>query len=203
MGGQKGGNGEPKTAERRLIAAKKQAEAMQMRSLGMSLDEIAKRLGYASPSGAVQAIQAGLRRMLKGPADELRKIEDERLDVAQRKVAEIMLREQVVDEDGNRSPTDTEVLRAVDRWIEISRRRSKLWGLDMPVKVEATLKNGNAERAGEAMDRLDGLLSVLRDRASSEAAMGGEVIDVDVKRIEGGNGNGRERGNGEEKEEGD
>lgn len=117
------GQGESVTSPRRLQAADRQRQALEMRKDGHTFEAIAKALAYQGRSSAYRAVMAGLQKTLQEPADELRKLELERLDKA---AAAIVGRV----EDGD--------LQAIDRWIRISESRRKLLGLDGPAKVDIT-----------------------------------------------------------------
>ncbi|HOW68255.1 MAG TPA: hypothetical protein PK256_23490, partial [Verrucomicrobiota bacterium] len=106
---------EPRTSRRRVKAGMRQAEAIRLRIQGLSLSEIARRLGYAGPSGAYAAIEVGLSAAVQEPADQLRQIELARLDIA---TAAVMPK------------IERGSLQAVDRLVRIMDRRSKLLGLD-------------------------------------------------------------------------
>lgn len=71
---------ESPTSPNRLSAAARQAEALRLRATGMSFIQIAGQLGYKGPSGAHKAVTTGLQKTLREPAEELRTIENERLD---------------------------------------------------------------------------------------------------------------------------
>src|SRR3990167_6389839 len=71
---------ESKTSVRRLAAIAKQQQALELRKAGATFDTIAQSLGYASPAGAYAAIESALKRTLQEPADQLRRIEMERLN---------------------------------------------------------------------------------------------------------------------------
>jgi chemotaxis protein histidine kinase CheA len=113
---------ESKTSERRLKAAERQREALQLRAAGRTFEDIAKELGYRGPSGAYRAVQAGLKKTLQEPADELRRVECERLD----RLMEALWERAIV--RGN--------VAAVDRVLRIMERRSRLLGLDAPSRLQ-------------------------------------------------------------------
>lgn len=94
---------------------------MDLRKAGMTYDAIAKQCGYANRNGAYQAIQRELARTLQEPADDLRRLEVERLNDLYRAMAPKAL------------SGDTW---SVDRCLAIMTRRAALMGLDMP-KVDA------------------------------------------------------------------
>jgi len=72
--------GEPMTSVKRLAAAERMVEALKLRKAGLGFQRIADELGYKSPSGAHDAVMKALKATLQEPADELRKLELERLD---------------------------------------------------------------------------------------------------------------------------
>jgi hypothetical protein len=110
---------ESKTSERRLAAVERSRQALELRKAGLGFVKIAQLLGYKGPSGAFDAVQAALKRTLQQPADELRKLEGERLDMVLQAIA-------VQVKAGN--------LKAVDRWVRCCESRRKLDGLDAPEK---------------------------------------------------------------------
>lgn len=65
---------------RDVNAGARAAMALQLALEGHTYDEIARRVGYASKSGAFGAVQRELKRMLRHPAEELRQLEVARLD---------------------------------------------------------------------------------------------------------------------------
>jgi PAS domain-containing protein len=112
---------ESKTSERRLAAAEKQRQALELRKAGVGFVKIAEILGYKGPSGAFQAVSAALARTLRLPAEQLRAVEEERLDMALEAIA---------------GPVREGNLKAVDRWLRCSESRRKLLGLDAPERQE-------------------------------------------------------------------
>lgn len=110
---------EPKTSKRRLAAARRQLEALELKIQGVSYRAIARRMGYGGPSGAHKAVLAALTRTVDEPSDELRQLELERLDklmIFPWKLATI---------GGD--------LQAVHAVLAISKRRAALLGLDAPI----------------------------------------------------------------------
>lgn len=92
-----------------------------MRTQGKNFEEIARVVGYSSPSGAYRAVMAGLKATLQEPADEVRIMELQRLDV--------MLEKQI-------EAAERGIPQAVDRVLRIMERRAKYLGLDAPVRVD-------------------------------------------------------------------
>lgn len=145
----------PATAER-------DAQAAQLRTQGLTYREIALELGFSDRSNARQAVYRALQDVTREPAEELLKVELERLDnqlvrlnyleTAARKV--LNTRHITVNnghvithpETGQPMEDDGPVLQAIDRLVKIedarnrnAERRAKLTGLDAAVKVDATV----------------------------------------------------------------
>lgn len=71
----------PVSGAKAIAAAEKQERALNLRKAGATLTQIANEIGYATPSGAHQAIMAGLRTILpEKTRAEARKLEIARLD---------------------------------------------------------------------------------------------------------------------------
>ena len=104
-----------------MEAVEKQRKAMEMRLAGKSYETIASELEYASKSGAYKAVMSAIKKTLQEPADELRKVEAERLDA--------ML---AVLWDKKDKPL------YVDRILRIMERRARLLGLDAPTRQDIT-----------------------------------------------------------------
>jgi len=110
--------------DRKIAALERKMKALELRKAGVDYMTIAKRLGYASASGAHNAVKAALKLTLQEPADDLRKLELERIDAALSAIWTQVMK-------GNHG--------AVDRFIRLSERRARLIGLDAPQKIEANL----------------------------------------------------------------
>lgn len=116
-----------KTSPRAIGIAKKHAQALQLRMAGTSFQAIADALGYTTPQGAYEAVKAALLATVREPADELRKVDLERLE----KMLFGIWRQAT---EGNQG--------AIDRALRVLERRAKLLGLDAPVKTELTGADG-------------------------------------------------------------
>lgn len=119
--------GESATSPRRIEAVERQRQAVELRKAGASFRQIAEQLGYSSAGGAYKAVMTALRKTLREPADEMRGLELDRLD---------MLTFALWSEaqQGN--------LGAIDRLLRVMERRAKLLGLDAPSKVAPTTPDG-------------------------------------------------------------
>jgi hypothetical protein len=108
-----------RNAPRILAFRARQLKAFELRLAGLTFAKIAQRLGYANEAGPQKAIDTWLKNLATPLIDEYRKLEGERLDVAQASVWEGV-------EKGD--------LKCIDRFVRISERRAKLFGLDAPVQ---------------------------------------------------------------------
>lgn len=112
-----------RTSPQQIQAEERQRRALELRKAGVGLRQIAEELGYASESGAAEAIKAALAKARQEPADELREIMAARLD------------EMLVVAYERALQGDTESMLAV---LRIEERRAKLFGIERkeaPVKA--------------------------------------------------------------------
>lgn len=114
---------ESKTSVRRLSAVERQLQALDLRKTGASYPQIARALGYKSPSGAFQAVNAALERVVREPAEEVRALELERLDRLQFAAWPAASQGDV---------------KAIDAILRIMKRRAELLGLDAPTRINVT-----------------------------------------------------------------
>lgn len=132
---------------RTLSTAQREAEAARLRSRGWSYQRIADEVGYSNKGDAHHAVQKVLRDTVQEPGDELRALELTRLDTLYVAATEVLEREHITVSNGrvvsasNGAPLvdDAPVLQAIDRLLKIQERRSKLLGLDAPVKRDVSL----------------------------------------------------------------
>ena len=118
---------ESRTSPRRIQAVFRQRQALELRLGGAPYHSIASALGYATAYGAQLAIEAALKKTLQEPAEDVRKIELERLDALLLAVW------------GKARKGD---YFAIDAALKILARRAKLLGLDAPVKQILTGQDG-------------------------------------------------------------
>ena len=119
--------GESATSPRRIAAVEvKQAQALEYRKMAYSYAQIAEALGYAGPQGAQAAVMSALARIVREPAQEVLKLELERLDGMFSKPYQAAI-------NGD--------LMAVNTCLSIMARKAKFLGLDVAVKVDATVGN--------------------------------------------------------------
>lgn len=106
---------------RAISAVAKQRRVLELRMAGAPFSRIAREVGYASLSGAHKAFQTALKATIQQPADEVRRLEVERLDALLGALWDLAL-------GGN--------LQAIDRVLAVMQRRAAYLGLDAPQKID-------------------------------------------------------------------
>lgn len=148
--------------QRNPASANRDAEAANLRAKGATFQEIADQLGFGDRSTARQSVYRAIADVIREPAEEVLKVELERLDhqltrlneleEAARRVLEarhitVNNGHVIIHPDTNEPmEDDAPVLAAIDRLVKIelarntnAERRAKLTGLDAAVKVDATV----------------------------------------------------------------
>jgi hypothetical protein len=69
-----------RSLQQQLASRRTEAQALSLRQEGHSYDEIARQVGYANRGAAYKAVQRALLDVIRQPAEELRRIEMERLE---------------------------------------------------------------------------------------------------------------------------
>lgn len=151
---------EPMDSERRRASLEKQRQALELRKAGVGYRQIADRLGYEGPAGAHYAVTAALKRTIQEPADEVRRLELERLDT----LLVGLWAQAVATKDKPANPL------AVDRVLKIMARRAAYLGLDAPVKF--SIEKVVADVAAELGMTPEETAETLRD---VEAMLAGKV----------------------------
>jgi len=116
--------------------ADKYRRVVQLRTAGVTFEQIAESLGYASRSGAKEAYDAALRRWGRSAIDEHRDLEELRLEELWRRTFARLA--EVEDDD--------EFVKLITAAVRVSKRRADLLGLDAPRQVEVAGRNGGAIR---------------------------------------------------------
>ena len=132
----------------------REAECLRLRRGGLTLDEIAKRVGYASISSVHDALQRANARIIAENVEAIRELEKDRLDLIQA---------------ANWSNAMQGDIQAGALILRVMDRRAKLLGLDMPVRIqqEVTVWNGDAN-----LDReIQSLIRRLADPSGSEIVL--------------------------------
>ena len=107
-----------------IPAAERQRRAFELHLAGVTYEQIASALGYASHSGAHKAVSAYVKQFRTEPTQELIAIESARIDRLWRAIWERAL-------GGD--------LKALDRAIRLMDRRAKLLALDGAQKLDIEL----------------------------------------------------------------
>jgi len=162
---------------RTIDTAERDAECARLRARDYTYQQIADATGFTSRTGARFAVERALARTITEPGEELRRIELMKLDALARAAWRVLeARHYLVSqgrlirlEDG--APPledDGPVLQAIDRLLKISERRSRLLGLDSPVRMEVL-----------TIDAIDAQLAVL------DAEIAGLTATNETPQIEG------------------
>ena len=110
-----------KTSPETAAAKVKAAKALELRMEGKTFEVIAEELGYAGKQGAYDAVKRSLDAITREPAQELIKLDLERLDV--------LWQIQYLNAQGG----DVQAMAAC---MKIMERRARLLGLDAPEKKD-------------------------------------------------------------------
>lgn len=151
-----GGAG-PSTKNEPVSEAEQIEECCRLSALGLTQREIGRRVGI-SQTTVHDRIKKGYLQIIVPAVTELRKIEADKLQQ----------QEQIAASIANDETADPELrLKALDRLGRISARRAALFGLDSPVKVEATVTH-----LSEAEQELQAILAQAdRDNKAREASL--------------------------------
>jgi len=162
---------------RTIDTAERDAECAHLRARDYTYQQIADATGFTSRTGARFAVERALARTITEPGEELRRIELMKLDALARAAWRVLeARHYLVSqgrlirlEDG--APPledDGPVLQAIDRLLKISERRSKLLGLDAPIRVGVS-----------TIDHIDAEIAELQAELTARAA------NIEIAAIEG------------------
>jgi hypothetical protein len=128
---------------RSIDTAERDAECARLRTGGVKLADIASQLGYANAGGVSKAISRAMLATVQEAGEEAKQLELERLDSYIVMALEVAHRTHYAHSQGrvvmmNDEPLidDGPILAALDRLIKLSERRSKLKGLDAPLRHE-------------------------------------------------------------------
>ena len=147
------------------------AQAVRLKALGWSLEEIAQHLGLnGDPSRAGAAIRRGLANTVRVARDEQRLLELQSLDELERacwvelRAHHVMVSNGRIVRDEFDVPVEDDrfILEVMDRILRIKDQRAKLLGLNAPAKAEIlTIDSVDAE-----IRRLEEELRQRRESAS-------------------------------------
>lgn len=151
----------------RLARLKNQERALELRSKGYDWEEIRAELKLPTVAQVMYLVKRGLERRIAQPAEDLRRLEERKLDRAEKELVKLFTDERVLmkrdpvtgkvclNEDGTPIVLTTSTGRtvpivtpgvkvnAIDTYLRLSARRSELRGLNAPSKVAHTDAAGN------------------------------------------------------------
>lgn len=126
----------PPSKVKQALVSKRRAQAIALRMAGMDYATIAERLDYGSPQAASKDLYRALRSYREeeeAKVEEWRQLESQRLDRLQAAAWAKALK-------GD--------LKAIETVLKVISQRSKLLGLDMPLRAEVSGPNGGAVPLG-------------------------------------------------------
>ena len=121
----------------------REAEVLKLRRGGLTFDLIAKELGFKHASGAHKAYVNACKRIIVSDVQEIRRVEVERLDIAQTSIWARVLRGEIP---------------AIQTLIRIMERRARLLGLDAPTKAQVEITTYDTGTIDAEVQRLVALL---------------------------------------------
>jgi|MDSV01.2.fsa_nt_gb hypothetical protein len=145
-------------------AAAKYVRVLELRRVGFTFDQIATEVGYAGRQGAKEAYDAAIARMGREPAEDLRTLENDRLDDLWRRAYNQLAKLDPDDVDG--------LTKLEMTMIRISQRRAGLMGLDAPRQVElsGSINAAITSDIGEVLKERIGLVE-------NDQPLNGQVTD--------------------------
>jgi transposase-like protein len=151
-----GQKGKTRTGKNDQAIAEKRRQALELRKAGYGFDDIARALGYVNAGGAYKAVQQALKDTYREPADEVRKLELERIDRLTRAIWT-----RAVGGDGE----------SIDRVLRLMQRRAKYLGLDLSTDEPTPPRNGGNK---EALDsKIDSLAAAGEAPPDPDGTVGG------------------------------
>jgi hypothetical protein len=148
-------------------------EVVRLRSLGLSFQQIADRVGYAGRQGAMEAYKQAIKMWGNEAVEEMRTLENERIDHLWRTTIGQLERAQ-------REQAEPEtIMRIIATANNLSKRRSTLCGLDAPRQVELTGADGGAIET-DIGQMLKDRLQQLQSRSVETIDIGGANTSVNI-----------------------
>lgn len=120
----------------------RQREVVELRTQGLSFEQIGQHLGISKPA-AWERYQAALNNILAESVNQLRDMENQRLNTAQAAIWPKVL-------EGD--------IPALAGLLRIMERRAKLNGLDMPIKTQVEVTHYDGDSIDAEVARLAALL---------------------------------------------
>lgn len=145
----------PSARSNTALVAEEQVKCYELRLEGKSIRAIAAIIGV-SPATVQNRIDAEIKERVIPLADEVRKMQLDRISIAMDTAMEIV-----------KSGADPELkLKALDRLLRFDERLARLMGIDTPVSQEVVVREGYSEQEME----LQQLLAQTQQRNETIAA---------------------------------
>lgn len=157
-GPQRGGPRSP-TSPAMIEIRERDRQAMELRLMGYDFRQIAQTLGFASHSGAYEAVKRGMEATIQEPSAELRKAEIERL----RQLYNIC-RKRI---QANAAADDKVAQGWIQTCLKLHERIAKMEGLDRPAQIE--FRGAVAVKVDDLSD--DELTRIIREGQARSAAL--------------------------------
>jgi len=119
----------PKISPQAALATEKQRQALELRCLGLTYEQIAEKVGYKGISSVQSALQAAIKKALAEPMEELRAVDGAKLDFIWKRMLD-------------RVAEDPSDYKAYEIMLKVLTRRAALFGLDAPVRREISGPDG-------------------------------------------------------------
>lgn len=148
-----GRSGRPRGRAPKPEVLDREQAVVSLRREGLTWEEIAKRVGYSSPSSAHDAYQRAANRIIREDVDAIRNLESERLDCMHAAVWERAL-------EGD--------LKAVDAVLKIMARRAKLFGLDIPPSAHLHQQHRYDYIDPDLQERVNYFVRIIQEHEESE-----------------------------------
>ena len=117
--------GRPKGTKYEVGLAVRRRQAVQLKVIGYTYEEIAKAVGFASSGAAYNAVMLQLQKEQSSSVEELRSVEGRRLDELSKILWPRCLLADVP---------------AIDAYLRVMNRRAKLFGLDLTLPPSTTIE---------------------------------------------------------------
>lgn len=185
------GRGQGGRFERTPEQAENDSKAVRLRAQGASYPAIARALGYRDAGGAYKAVQRALAAVPEPAVEELRAIQGEELDQLQREAWKIIATPHLKVSNSGRvavHPQTNEPLldtapavAAINALVRISDRRAKLYGTDMPTRVQADVTLTGEQLTDAFNARIAELNAEIERRERAQAE---RLAEVERRKVE-------------------
>jgi hypothetical protein len=157
-------------------ARQKEVEAVRLRGQGLSYHDIADRLDWADHTTAVKAVQRALDRSNEAEVATLRQLELARLAELEAEAWAVLRRDhlsvhfgRVATFEGQPVLDDGPKLAAIDRLTRLSAQRSRLLGLEAPIRKVVEVVT--SDMIDQEIARLNRQIALLDGTPVDEQAM--------------------------------